>query len=79
MMADFLSHSKAKYPCLNCVDRKIGCHAKCEAYKKAAANNDRINKKVREENIFITGKEPMYVTKKRTTMRNKGYAGREKK
>lgn len=79
MMADFLSNSRIKYPCLNCTNRKIGCHAKCEAYKKAAENNDRINKKAREENIFITGKEPMYITKKRTTMRNKGYAGRERK
>jgi len=78
MMIDFLSHSKIKYPCLNCTDRKIGCHAKCELYKKAAAANEAVNKREREENTFITGKEPLYMTKKRTTQRNKGYIGRER-
>jgi hypothetical protein len=71
--------SRHIFPCLNCTSRRIGCHAKCEAYKNAAAANEAANERERKENTFITGKEPMYVTKKRTTMRNKGYAGREKK
>ena len=78
-MIDFSPTAKKTYPCLKCADRKIGCHAKCAAYKNAAAANEAANERERRENTFITGKEPMYVTKKRITMRNKGYAGREGK
>ena len=71
--------SRHIFPCLHCTNRRIGCHAKCEAYKNAAAANEAANERERKENTFITGKEPIYITKKRTTMRNKGYAGRERK
>ena len=25
---------KAKSPCLNCIDREIGCHSRCDRYKQ---------------------------------------------
>jgi len=32
-----------KYPCLNCTDRKIGCHTYCDKYAKSKAEQDHIN------------------------------------
>ncbi len=32
-------------PCLNCKDRKVDCHSKCDKYKKYFKKNKEIKKK----------------------------------
>lgn len=32
-------------PCLNCKDRKVSCHSKCDKYKKYFKKNEEIKKK----------------------------------
>lgn len=38
------------FTCYNCPNRRIGCHAECDNYKKAKAELDAMNKAYREEN-----------------------------
>ena len=39
-------------PCINCCDREVGCHSKCEKYKKFRSDLDeknRINKERKDK------------------------------
>ena len=37
----FNSYSnRIKSPCLNCIDREIGCHAHCQRYKEYSNKNN---------------------------------------
>lgn len=38
-------------PCMNCQDRVLGCHSKCEKYKIFRAELDEINRKRREDDL----------------------------
>lgn len=35
--------------CLNCPDRVIGCHGKCELYQAARADQDTVNEREQKE------------------------------
>lgn len=37
-----------KAPCLNCTDRKVGCHSICEKYKVYREYKDKENEKIRQ-------------------------------
>ena len=37
-----------KGPCLNCTDRKVGCHSTCEKYKSYREYKDEENKKIKQ-------------------------------
>lgn len=39
-------------PCKDCKDRKIGCHGKCELYKKYRDELDKLNKTIRNSNQY---------------------------
>lgn len=39
-------------PCLNCSNRKLGCHASCEVYKSFAENKTAENEELRERYDF---------------------------
>lgn len=41
-----------KTPCLNCKDRKVGCHAECRKYIEYAENRERERKKIRREKEY---------------------------
>lgn len=41
--------SEIKCACKNCNDRKVGCHATCEKYKKFKEKTSEMNKKIRDE------------------------------
>lgn len=39
-------------PCINCCDREVGCHSKCDKYKKFRSDLDeknRINKEIKDK------------------------------
>ena len=36
---------KAKVPCKDCVNRKVGCHVVCEQYKQFEKENAEVRKK----------------------------------
>ncbi len=38
-----------KCPCNKCEDRQVGCHSKCEAYRKFRKECIEVNKKIKEE------------------------------
>lgn len=38
-------------PCKNCKDRKIGCHADCEAYNKCVKEHNEARKKLRDDSM----------------------------
>lgn len=38
-------------PCKNCTDRKVGCHADCEAYKKCKKEHNEARKQLANESI----------------------------
>lgn len=40
-MSEHLMDVHFEAPCLNCQDRQIGCHGKCEKYLKYAAKERR--------------------------------------
>ena len=71
---------KNPFPCLNCTERKVGCHGKCEHYKKAAAEVQQINQTMRDEKQagWISGHESKTATNLRRRKRNYGYTGRER-
>ena len=37
-------------PCKDCTDRKIGCHAECETYKKCIKEYNEAKEKLRNDN-----------------------------
>lgn len=39
-------------PCKDCKDRKIGCHGKCELYKKYRDELDKLNEIIRNANQY---------------------------
>lgn len=39
-------------PCLNCSDRKVGCHSKCDKYLKFVKEKDEVNRKIRYKNYM---------------------------
>ena len=55
-------------PCMNCQDRKVGCHGSCEKYKELQAHYKKIREEKKYENEFYD-----YAVK--TTMRNKFFSG----
>lgn len=53
MIGTFSNPSKrSAFPCYNCSNRKVGCHAKCDAYKAAAKMNERTNENCRKETFY---------------------------
>lgn len=42
-------------PCLNCTDRKLGCHGSCERYKEFQEKNEEIKAKERAEKDIYAG------------------------
>lgn len=38
-------------PCKDCKDRKVGCHADCEAYKKCVKEHNEARKQLANESI----------------------------
>jgi hypothetical protein len=46
---------KPKSPCLNCADRSIGCHSKCEIYKTWKSQHKSKQKIIRQAKQEITG------------------------
>lgn len=40
-----------KYPCMECKDRKIYCHDRCDRYKNFCNEKDKINKAKRNSSI----------------------------
>lgn len=65
------------FPCQNCKMRRIGCHATCDAYKKAAAANQKANRTMTQSSVWVD-REAKETTAKRLRKRNKGYIGRDK-
>ena len=41
-------NQNVKAPCLDCNDRKVGCHGKCDDYKGFRSGLDNTNKIIRE-------------------------------
>lgn len=41
----------SNFPCLNCPDREIGCHGKCEKYLKEKAEHNRKKDILDRENL----------------------------
>lgn len=39
-------------PCKGCKDRKLGCHGKCDRYKKYRQAKDKENEKHRQDSLF---------------------------
>ena len=44
--------NKVKSPCLNCTNREIGCHKKCELYLDYCAKNDKIKAAIRNNSMY---------------------------
>lgn len=40
-----------KQPCLNCTDRKLGCHGACERYQEFQKKNEEAKAKERAESL----------------------------
>ena len=38
------------YSCMDCKERRIGCHSSCEKYRQDCEKNDVINERVATEN-----------------------------
>lgn len=38
-----------RQPCKNCTDRVLGCHGVCKEYEEFRAENERIRKRIIEE------------------------------
>ncbi len=38
-------------PCKDCTERKVGCHADCEAYKKCKKEHDEAKSQLRNDSI----------------------------
>lgn len=49
-----------KGPCLNCIDRKVGCHSICEKYKVYREYKDKENEKIRQSKRIY---DDLYVIK----------------
>ena len=49
-MGDFNNRLKyrTKSPCLNCIDREVGCHSRCERYSRFRNEIDDEKKVVRD-------------------------------
>lgn len=43
--------NRVKYPCQDCKRRYVGCHAECDDYKKAKAEQDRIKQEIWQSNV----------------------------
>ena len=69
------SGGKVVFPCMNCSIRHIGCHSTCNAYKKAAAANQKTNQEILKWSTW-KDREPVSVTRERARKRKKGYLGR---
>lgn len=41
--------------CYKCSDRKVGCHAICEKYKKEVEENELLKTKIKKENEKLYG------------------------
>ena len=51
-----LKRKPMEFPCKSCEDRYAGCHAECERYLRAKAENAKINQMAKE----IINKELIY-------------------
>jgi len=47
--------AKLKSPCFKCKERFVGCHSKCERYKKYRSEYDKLNKKEKREKMLSYG------------------------
>ncbi len=56
------------YPCMNCKERRIGCHSSCEKYQQGRAENDAMNRRFATENRM---RSYQIETRLRLTERNK--------
>lgn len=41
-------------PCLNCQDRSVTCHSKCEKYKEFCKRNEEIRQKIAKSKAYYT-------------------------
>lgn len=46
-MGDFIA-------CMDCPDREIGCHSKCEKYQAEVAKHKQLNEMRRRDNLALT-------------------------
>lgn len=68
-----------KSPCLNCTDRHIGCHAVCERYLAARAEQNAINEWVGAERRTVRDVEDWRtenIRRLQRRKRGKGYSNR---
>lgn len=47
---------KNNVPCHGCEDRELGCHSKCDKYKKFKKYMDDVHKKERDKDIYYERK-----------------------
>lgn len=43
---------KMEYPCKDCANKYLGCHAKCEKYIEVKNANEEISAKIRKEKLL---------------------------
>lgn len=60
-----------KSPCYNCPDRHIGCHATCERYLAARAEQDAINERVNAQRQTVRTAEDWRTENIRRLQRHK--------
>jgi len=68
MIGSFFSTDRTMFPCIDCKNRKVGCHGHCMAYKEAAAANQELNKAIRAS---ATWRKPEPVTIMRSQLSKK--------
>lgn len=56
------------YACMDCKERRVGCHSSCEKYRQDRAENDAMNERVATENRM---RAYQIETRLRLTERNK--------
>ena len=44
--------AKLKSPCFKCTERRVGCHSKCDRYKKYRTEYDKLNDKEKREKLI---------------------------